>query len=100
MRGVCDDIIRDGEFLEGQRAALDVAGKEPGAVFLGKRVSDPSAKARVFLREDLRGDFVCDEPPRHTLSEDAITHVLCHALGVDGDKRGEVSRGIEGAIGK
>jgi hypothetical protein len=73
MRGVCDDIIRDGEFLEGQRAALDVAGKEPGAAFLGKRVPDPSTKARVFLREDLRGDFVGNEPPRHKLSEDAIT---------------------------
>ncbi len=71
--GVCVDIIRDGEFLEGRRAALDVAGNEPGAVFLGKRVSDPGAEPGVFLREDLRGDFVYDEPPRHKLSEDAIT---------------------------
>ncbi len=97
MRGVCADIIRDGEFLEEQRAALDVAGKEPGAVFLRKRVSDPGAEPRVFLREDLCRDFV-GEPPRHKLSEDAITHVLRHALGVDGDKRGEVPRGIKGAM--
>jgi hypothetical protein len=51
------------------------------------------------LGENLSRNFISGESPRHELSQDPVTEVLCHALGVDGSIGSERSRLVDAAIG-